>query len=79
MDLDQLDSTTPLGLEYASQQSAGNNDCQVVELPIIEYAGSRVDQSSRVADNRMAQYWPYERVVVGDGAYSMSRRTGECL
>ena len=41
MDLDQLDSTTPLGLEYASQQSAGNNDCQVVELPIIECAGSR--------------------------------------
>ena len=68
MDLDQLDSTTPLGLEYASKQSAGNNDSQVVELPIIEYAGSRVDQSSRVADmhNRMAQYWPYERVGVRD-------------
>ena len=48
MDLDQLDSTTPLGLEYALQQSAGNNHCQVVELPIIEYAGSRVDQSSLV-------------------------------
>ena len=50
MDLDQLDSTTPLGLEYASKQSAGNNDSQVVELPIIEYAGSRGVESIKVVE-----------------------------